>query len=110
MNSRLAARFGCLLFCSVATLLFVARGLSAADAKPPQLELHKGDHISIIGGTNAELMQHDGWLETLLQNRFPEHELVVRDLGFSGDELKLRLRSAGFGSPDDHLTFNKSDV
>ena len=58
-------------------------------------------------------MQHDGWLETLLQSRFPKHELVFRNLGFSGDEVggftdrpdfNQRLRSADFGSSDGWLT------
>ena len=76
------------------------------------LELRKGDHISLIGNTLADRMQHDGWLETYLQSRFPRHELVIRNLGFSGDEipLPLRLRSAGFGSPDQWLTRTKTDV
>jgi putative heme-binding domain-containing protein len=74
------------------------------------LELRPGDHVCIIGNTLAERMQHHGWLETLIHSRFPRHELVVRNLGYSGDELTLRLRSAGFGSPDDHLSFNKADV
>ena len=55
-------------------------------------------------------MQHDGWLETYLQSRFPQQELVVRNLGFSGDELTIRLRSKDFGTPDEHLTRNKADV
>jgi putative heme-binding domain-containing protein len=84
---------------------------SADDAKPSKsLELHQGEHISIIGNTLADRMQHDGWLETYLQNRFPTQELSVRDLGFSGDELTLRLRSANFGSPDHWLTATKADV
>ena len=29
-------------------------------------------------------MQHDGWLETYLQSRFPNHDLVFRNLGFLG--------------------------
>src|SRR5262249_42537552 len=48
-----------------------------------KLELKKGDHIAIIGNTLAERMQHDGWLETLIQAKFPKEELVFRDLGFS---------------------------
>jgi putative heme-binding domain-containing protein len=83
--------------------------LSAAD-RAPRLTLQKGDHICLIGNTLAERMQHDGWLETYLQSRFPESGLVIRNLGYSGDELTIRLRSAGFGSTDDHLTFNKADV
>jgi putative heme-binding domain-containing protein len=74
------------------------------------LELNRGDHICVIGNTLAERMQHHGWLETLLHARFPRHELVIRNLGYSGDELTIRLRSAGFGSPAEHLTMNKADV
>ncbi len=80
----------------------------AQDAAPFKLE--KGDHVSIIGNTLADRQQHDGWLETLLQGRFPQHEIVVRDLGFSGDELTLRLRSANFGSPEQWMTANKTDA
>jgi putative heme-binding domain-containing protein len=76
----------------------------------PKLILQKGDHISIIGNTLADRMQHDGWLETYLHSRFPKHELTYRNLGFSGDELTIRLRSAGFGSPDEWLTRTKTDV
>ncbi len=88
----------------------------ATDSKPaagspaPTLEIHQGDHICLIGNTLADRMQHDGWLETYLYSRFPKDDLVVRDLGFSGDELTFRQRSANFGSPDDHLSFNKADV
>ncbi|HEV2949482.1 MAG TPA: PVC-type heme-binding CxxCH protein, partial [Gemmataceae bacterium] len=55
-------------------------------------------------------MQHHGWLETVIQSRFPEHHLVFRNLGFNGDELTIRLRSEGFGSPDEWLTRTKADV
>ncbi|MCL4205712.1 MAG: c-type cytochrome [Pirellulaceae bacterium] len=74
------------------------------------LKLEPGDRICIIGNTLAERMQHDGWLETLIQHRFPQHQLVFRNLGFSADELTVRLRSSNFGSPDDHLTRNRADV
>lgn len=80
------------------------------DLSHGKLLLHKGDHISLIGNTLADRMQHDGWLETYLASRYPTHDLVVRNLGFSGDELTLRLRSSAFGSPDDWLRANKTDV
>ncbi|HEX3727866.1 MAG TPA: PVC-type heme-binding CxxCH protein, partial [Pirellulales bacterium] len=76
----------------------------------PRLELARGQRVALIGNTLADRMQHFGHFETLLQHRFAGHELVVRNLGFSGDELTLRLRSAAFGSPDDHLTAVKADV
>jgi putative heme-binding domain-containing protein len=81
------------------------------NSKPAKdFPIHRGDHICVIGNTLADRMQHDGWLETLLQSRFPDAKLVCRDLGFSGDELKTRLRSQGFGSPDDWLSLHKADV
>src|SRR5262249_7511650 len=84
---------------------------SADEAKPAaKLVLQPGDHIALIGNTLADRMQHDGWLETLLYSRFPKHNLVFRNLGFSGDELTLRLRSANFGSPDEWLTRVKADA
>jgi putative heme-binding domain-containing protein len=92
---------------SVFTLATAATA-SAEDAA--KLTLRKGDHVSIIGNDLAERMQHDGWLETYLQTRFPKLELSFRNLAFSGDELTLRLRSAGFGSPDEWLTRTKADV
>jgi putative heme-binding domain-containing protein len=85
-----------------ALALAVAAPLRAADPAP-RLELHAGDHICIIGNTLADRMQHDGWLETYLHARFPTHNLVIRNLGFSGDELTLRLRSMDFGTPDQWL-------
>src|SRR5947208_9758913 len=66
--------------------------------------LNPGDHICIIGNTLAERIQYDGWLETLLHARFPKHDLVLRNLGFSGDEITVRLRSKNFGTPDEWLS------
>ena len=81
-------------------------GLFACElhAKPSlPLEFQAGDRIAILGNGLADRMQHDGWLETYLQARFPKHQLVVRHLGFTGDELTVRMRSKGFGSPEDWL-------
>jgi glucose/arabinose dehydrogenase/azurin/HEAT repeat protein len=55
-------------------------------------------------------MQHSGWLESLIYTRFAKDNLVFRNLGFSGDELTVRLRSEGFGSPDEWLKKEQADV
>jgi putative heme-binding domain-containing protein len=77
----------------------------AADNPGPaiKLDIRQNDHICIIGNTLADRMQHDGWLETYLYSRFPTYDLTIRNLGFSGDELTLRLRSQDFGTPDQWL-------
>ena len=63
-----------------------------------------------IGNTLADRMQHHAWLETYLHAAYPKHELVFRNLGFSGDTLKTRTRSNNFGSQDKWLAQEKADV
>jgi glucose/arabinose dehydrogenase/lysophospholipase L1-like esterase len=90
----------------LATLWTLTSGQSADTvlARQQTFTLQPNDHISIIGNTLAERMQYDGWLETMLQARFPKHQLVLRNLGFSGDEIGTRLRSKNFGTPDEWLS------
>jgi putative heme-binding domain-containing protein len=77
---------------------------SQPPTKPLPFRLEKGDHICIIGNTLADRLQHDGWLETYIYARHPQHNLIIRNLGFSGDEITLRLRSQDFGTPDQWLS------
>ena len=97
-------RYSRLLLSSL--LLLTLSKARAADT----FELRKGDHVCIIGNTLADRMQHSGWFEALLYARFPKHDLVFRNLGFSGDELNVRLRSEGFGTPDEWLKKEQADV
>ncbi len=86
---------------------FVLAPLQAAD---PVLKLKQGDRISFIGNTLADRMQHAAWLETYLHAAYPNLNLTVRNLGFSGDEIKLRNREDNFGSAEEWLTKTKSSV
>ncbi len=92
-----------LTFCAV---LVCAWSANAAD----KLDLKKGDHIAIIGNTLADRMQHSGYFEAMTEQKFPQHELVFRNLAFSADEVALRPRSADFGTPDEWLTKVQADV
>ncbi len=83
---------------------------SLATAAEAQLKLEKGDRIVLVGNTLAERMQQFGYWETLLQSRFPQLELVVRNLGWSADELTMRLRSKDFQDHGHNLTDHKPDV
>ncbi|SFI82156.1 PVC-type heme-binding CxxCH protein [Planctomicrobium piriforme] len=73
---------------------FVAASASLIAAEP--VPLNKGDKIVVIGNTTAERLQYFNNFETLLHARFPEKELVFRNLGFSGDTIDVRLRSQDF--------------
>lgn len=92
-----------LLTCLLATSTLQAQS-------PSRLDLSKGDSIALIGGGVADRQQHHGWLETMVYQEHPEHDLVMRNLGFAGDEVALRMRSENFGTPEEWLTKIKADV
>jgi sugar lactone lactonase YvrE len=96
----------CLFGILLAGALSAPGHLAAAET----LELKKGDHIALIGGALADRMQHHGWLETLLVAKYPQHDLVFRNLASSGDEVATWHRSENFGSRDEWLTRVKADV
>ena len=89
-------------FCALPAML-------AAPAAAP-FELKSGDHICLIGNALADRMQHDGWLETLLYSKFPQQDLVFRNLAVAGDEVATWHRSENFGSRDQWLAKTKADV
>ena len=74
------------------------------------LELKPGDHIAFIGNTLFERAQLFGHIEALLHQRFPKHQLVVRNLSWSADEIDLAPRPANFADIEQHLTHEKIDV
>lgn len=69
-----------------------------------------GDHIVLIGNSLADRMQHDGWLESQLHLAWPDHQLVVRNQGFTGDRIDERPRSNGFPTAGDYLSLSETDV
>lgn len=99
-------------FASIAVLLAAVASITsdawAGDA--PRLTLNRGDHVAIVGNTLADRMQHSGYFETMLVARFPEYDLVIRNLAVAGDEVVIRHRSENFGSPDDWLKKVQADV
>ena len=93
---------------SAAIALATVRAAFAEDGS--KLKLQKADHIALIGNTLGERTQHDGWLEALIQSRFPQDELTFRNLCVAADEVKTRIRVDGFGSPDEWLQRTGADV
>lgn len=93
-----------LALCSLLAV-FLGNPISAED-----FEFRAGDRVAILGNTLADREQHDGYLEARLQAYLSELQISFRNLGFSGDELDLRLRSQDFGSPEEWLRRTKSNV
>ncbi len=76
----------------------------AADSKPaPRWEPEKGETIVILGNTFAERMGLFGYFETFLHARFPEHDLRIRNMGWSADEVSVQPRPYKFGSLEEKL-------
>lgn len=86
-------------------VLLVSTSMPAAD-----LKLKKGDHICLVGNALGERMQFQNQWESLLYTRFPDQQLVVRNLCFPGDEAYTRIRSQDFGDPASHLTHSQASV
>jgi putative heme-binding domain-containing protein len=70
----------------------------------------QGDSIAIIGNALPDRMQQDGYLETYLQLANPDKQLVIRDMGFSGDEVANRPREENFPTVDYYMDLVKADV
>ena len=84
--------------------------LFAAASAQAQFTFEKGDHICIIGNSLADRMQHDGWLETVIQSKAADKELVIRELGWSGDTVSRRPRTSNEPSLENYLSLCKADV
>src|SRR5690625_7279972 len=82
----------------IAGLIALVAGTGCS--KEPALRLEPEDRIVLVGNALADRMQHDGWLESWLQAAHPEHQLIVRILGVSGDRLDHQPRSCS-GSGDE---------
>jgi uncharacterized cupredoxin-like copper-binding protein len=74
------------------------------------LKLEPGDQVAYIGSGLLDNARHHGYFETLLHQRFPRHELSIRNFSWPADEVDLQPRPANFGDLDQHLTYYRTDV
>ena len=91
-----------------APIALIAACASVAHAQ--KLELAKDTHVTFLGNALADRMQHSGWLETLIAQKFADKDLVFRNLAVATDEVNTWHRSESFGSRDEWLTWTATDV
>jgi hypothetical protein len=70
----------------------------------------KGDTVAILGNGLPDRMQHDGWMETVLQSALPEQNVRFRNMSASGDRPNSFPRSSGHMHMTDYLRHVKPDV
>lgn len=74
------------------------------------LKVHQGAKIAFIGNMLLERSQHFGHLETMLHQRFPNHQLTIRNLAWPADTTDLQPRPENFADIEQHLVHEKIDI
>ena len=90
--------------------LSLAFALATPLTASAQLPLQQDDVVCLVGNALADRMQHDGWMETLIQSQMAGKNLSFRNLAVSGDTVTSRPRSKGVPSPEDYLAHCKADA
>jgi putative heme-binding domain-containing protein len=96
-------------FCS-RILIALAAVFAVVPPAFAQIEIKENDRIAVIGNALADRMQQDGWLEAYLQSANPGKRLVIRDLGFSGDQVAARPREESCPALETYLSIVKTNV
>jgi len=77
---------------------------------PTPFAFQKSDVVAIVGNGLPDRMQHDGWLETLLQSELKDKQVRFRNMSVSGDRPDSFPRSKGATSMTEYLQHVKADV
>ena len=80
-----------------------AKPITARETKLP-LTLEKKERIALIGNTLFDRMRNFGHFEALIQKAHPKHEIILRNLSWSADEIDLQPRPDNFADMEQHLT------
>ena len=82
-----------------------------ADYRDPMpFAFQHGDVVAIMGNGLPDRMQHDGWMETLLQSELLGKQVRFRNMSVSGDRPDSFPRSSGAMSMTEYLQYVKADV
>jgi putative membrane-bound dehydrogenase-like protein len=77
---------------------------------PAPFAFAKDDVVAILGNALPDRMQHDGWMETLLQTTLRDKQVRFRNMSASGDRPDSFPRSKGATSMTEYLQHVKADV
>ena len=91
--------FAFLLIVGTFSFVLPANPTQAADA----FEFQKNDVVAIFGNGLADRMQHDPWVETVLQHHLKGMNVSFRNMSFSGDMVNKRPRNQGFMNDGEYL-------
>lgn len=98
-----------LFYLVILSLSPVPRIASLARADEP-FGFQRNDVVAIFGNGLADRMQHDPWVETVLQSHLKGLNVRFRNMSFSGDVVNNRPRNQGFTNDADYLQLVGPDV
>ena len=84
------------------TIILVCFSNSSANAEKP-FEFKQDDVVAVFGNGLADRMQHDPWVETVLQSNLKGKNVRFRNMSFSGDIVNQRPRNKGFTNDTEYL-------
>ncbi len=73
-------------------------------------EFEPNDVVAIYGNGLADRMQHDPWVEAVLQSQLTGKQVRFRNMSFSGDMVNKRPRNQGFTNDAEYLQHVGPDV
>jgi glucose/arabinose dehydrogenase/lysophospholipase L1-like esterase len=94
---------------TILTLLLLSL-INQGATQAESFTIEKNDSLIIIGNTFAERLQLFGYFETFLHSQFPDHQLRIRNMGWSADEVDQMIRPQGFPKLMDELAEQKADL
>lgn len=94
-------RSACCLFVFIAS-----QSVHAAE----KFQFEKNDVVAIYGNGLADRMQHDPWVETVLQSHLKGMNVSFRNMSFSGDMVNKKPRNKGFTNDEEYLQHVAPDV
>lgn len=89
--------------------LIVTLACTRVDAADP-FAFQPDDTVAIFGNGLADRMQHDPWVETMLQSQLDGMNVRFRNMSFAGDMVNKRPRNKGFTNDDEYLKHVNPDV
>jgi lysophospholipase L1-like esterase len=77
-----------------AGILCTASFPALAQTAPPDFFFRDGDRIQILGDSITQQAMYSTLMESYVLSRFPQWKVTVRNTGWSGDTMGLRLRKS----------------
>ena len=96
--------FGLLLCCLVLWTNYLPAQTSS------KIQLPSEGRVVLLGDGLVERMNEYGYFETLLQSHFHNNNLLIRNCGWSGDDLEYQLRLENHGNISQQLLELQPDV